>query len=420
MTIALIDCNSFYCSCETAFRPDLEGRPAIVLSNNDGCVVARNKEAKRLQINMAQPFFQIKSIIEKHKVAYFSSNYALYADLSSRVMQTLSEFSPEMEVYSIDEAFVNLEGFNHFDLNLYGKAIKQKVFKDVHIPVSVGIAPTKVLAKIANHIAKKSEKSQGVVDLTHQKFHDRALEMVAVEDIWGIGRRSASKLRALGLKTAKDFRDYKNEKLILKLFTKTGLQIKHELQGTRCIPIEIFAKKKKQIISSKSFGKPVFELKELNEAVATYITTAAEKLRAQNSITNQLSVYIRTNPYKETQQYFNIASHHFEVGTSDTRKIITAGLDLLEKIYRSGFEYKKAGIVLNEISNKSEVQMDLFEKGDCDSSESLMDTMDLINKINGRGTLKSAACGVESKWQMARDFQSPCYTTRWSDVLKVK
>lgn len=263
MPIALVDCNSFYCSCETIFRPDLEKRPVIVLSNNDGCVVSRNALAKKVAINMAEPFYKIKNLIEQNNVAYFSSNYPLYADISSRVMKILSTFTPDMEVYSIDEAFLNLDGFNHLSLNSYGHAIKEKVYKDVHIPVSVGIASTKVLAKIANHIAKKSPKANGVVDLSSRKFHDIALSMTKVEDIWGIGRSSAAKLSAIGIRTAKDFRDYKNDKQIIKLLTKVGMQIKNELNEIPCIPIEDFAEKKKQIIPQADFYS--YEAKYIDE-----------------------------------------------------------------------------------------------------------------------------------------------------------
>ncbi len=419
MAIALVDCNSFYCSCEIAFRPDLEKRPVVVLSNNDGCVVSRTNSAKKLNIKMAQPLFQIKNIIKRNNVAFFSSNYALYADMSSRVMGILAQFTPEMEVYSIDEAFLNLDGFGHLDLNTYGAAIKKKVFQDVHIPVSVGIAQTKVLAKLANHIAKKSVKANGVVDLTQTRFHDRALSIVAIEDIWGIGRQSANKLRLLGIKNAKDFRDFKNERLIGKLLTKVGLQIKQELQGIKCFPLSLYVEKKKQIISSRTFGRPVFDLEDLRESIANYITTAAEKLRNQGSIATKLTVYIRTNPFKNTPQYYNFGNKNFLSGTSDTRKLITEGLEILESIYRPGFEYKKTGISLSDLRDKELCQVNFFDEVDSKKDDVLMSTMDNINSREGKNTLKSAACGLNSTWWMAREFKSPCYTTRWSDILKV-
>lgn len=404
------------------FRPDLEypqNRAVIVLSNNDGCVVARNKAAKALGIQMAQPFYQIKELVQERKVVFFSSNYALYGDLSSRVMQTLSQFSPEMEVYSIDEAFLGLEGFKDYDFLVYGKSIKQKVYKDIHIPVSVGIAPTKVLAKIANHLAKKYDQTEGVVDLSNSRFHDKALSLVSVEDIWGVGRQSATKLRALGVKNAKDFRDFPNEKLIEKLFTKIGLQIKHELQGVACIPLELFAEKKKQIISSRTFGHPVYHIEELRESVANYITTAAERLRKQESVTTLLSVYLRTNPFKNTPQYYNIGSYSFTSGTSDTRKLIRAGFSILDQIYRPGFEYKKTGVLFNHLHDKSGVQLSLFDPGDSAKDDTLMQVIDQINKREGRNSVKWAACGIENRWSMARHFTSPCYTTRWSEIIRV-
>lgn len=418
--MALVDCNSFYCSCEIAFRPDLEKRPVVVLSNNDGCVVSRNQLAKDLNIKMAQPFYEIKDIIHRYGVSYFSSNFALYADLSSRIMRTLAYFSPEMEIYSIDEAFLDLSGFEHYDLRTYGQLIQDKIYKNIHIPVSIGIAPTKVLTKIANYLAKKSAKAKGVVDLSSAKFHDIALSMVPIEDVWGIGYRSASKLKILGIKNALQFRDYSNEKQIEKLLTKVGLQIKYELKGVSCLPIELFAEKKKQIISSRTFGRPVYSFIELEQAVATYITTAAEKLRSQKSVTSLLTVYIRTNPFKGGPQYYNLGSRHFFSGTWDTRKLIAAGLEILEDIYKPGFEYKKAGVMLNNINDKMENQLALFGKFDSKKDDQLMEAVDKINNRNGRGTVKIASCGIEQQWGMSREFKSPCYTTRWGDIPKVR
>lgn len=416
--IALVDCNSFFCSCEIVFRPDLEGKAVIVLSNNDGCVVSRTNQAKVLGIKMGQPFYQIKDLVKRSNVHFFSSNYSLYSDFSSRVMQTLSTFTPELEIYSIDEAFLNLDGFS--DLFQYGKLIRNTLYKNVHIPVSVGIAQTKVLAKIAAFLCKRREEMDGVVDLSNPKMHDHALELVPVENIWGIGRQSANKLRLLGIRNAKEFRDFKDESYILKLLNKLGLQIKHELQGINCIPVEVFAKKKKQIISSKTFGVPVYTFEALREAVASYITTAAEKLRKQNSLASTLGVYIKTNPFKDTLQYYNIASISFPAATFDTRKLIAGGSEILKQIYRPGYEYKKAGIILDNLKDKDQLQLNLFEKPDSDLDIKLMQVIDLINKKQGKDCIKLAACGVKQDWAMARNFKSPSYTTRWSEIRKVK
>ena len=422
MAIALVDCNAFFCSCEIAFRPDLEARPVIVLSNNDGNVVARNRQAKALGIAMAAPFFQLRELITRHQVAYFSSNYALYADMSARVMQTLAPFSPQMEIYSIDEAFLSLKGMEDFNLTALGQSIKQKIWQDVHIPVSVGIAPTKVLAKLANHLAKTSTKAQGVVDLSSKKYHDQALALVPVEEIWGIGRQSAAKLRYLGIRTAKDFRDYPHNGQIQKLLTKVGGQIQQELQGTSCLPLQEFAAKKKQIISSRSFGHPVYLLEELQEAVANFITTAAEKLRAQASECSLLSVYVQTNPFKNTPQYYNLATGPFAAPTADTPHLIKRGWQLLASIFRPGYEYKKAGIWLGEISDVSGRQMDLFGAGDSPLQQQAMATCDRINQRFGPKAIQPAACGARNTqqlWKTLRSHQSPHYTTAWSDILKV-
>jgi DNA polymerase V len=419
---ALVDCNSFYCSCEQVFRPELEGKAVAVLSNNDGCVVSRTPEAKKLQIKMGTPYFQVKHFVENKKLHCFSSNYALYADLSSKVMQTLAQFTPHLEVYSIDEAFLDLSGMKDYDLHLYAKAMKEAVLKNVHIPVSVGIGPTKVLSKLANHLAKKSKKAQGIVDLSLKKYQDLALQRVSIEDVWGIGSASAAKLKMIGIKTAKDFRDYKNTAHIQRLLTIVGRKIQEELKGESCLPLEEFAAKRKQILSSKTFSQTITDLEQLKEAVSTYTSTAAEKLRKQDSLCSLIHVHIRTNPFQNTTQYYNQSYQVLLSPTSDTRKLIKAALKALESIYIPHYEYKKAGIILGNIVDKDQVQLNFLDPAQSDSfsDDQLMKSMDYINQTQGKDTLKVGSCGINPPWKMLRDFKSPSYTTRWSDILKVK
>ena len=415
---ALVDCNSFFCSCERLFRPDLAQRPVGVLSNNDGCFVSRTNELKELGVPMGAPYFQVKDICRRNNVAVFSSNFSLYTNMSDRVMCTLSEFTPTIEVYSVDEAFLDLTGFQN--LESYARKIKAQVERHTGIPVSVGIAPTKTLAKIANHIAKKSQKAQGVVSLIDPHLQSLALERVQVEDIWGIGRANSQKLRQLGLKTAKDFRDYQNHRQIQKLMTKVGLQTKEELAGLPRFELNIVGVAKKEIMSSRSFGQSVRDLSDLRQAVAQYASKACEKLRKQQSVCRSLDVYARTSPFANTPYYSALESAQLLSPTSDTRKIVRYALQSLESLYRAGYDYKKAGIRLHDISPQREAQMSLLEPADDLRSEALMKCMDQINQRDGAGTILVAACGVNSvKWQMNRNHHSPRYMTGWSELRKV-
>lgn len=417
---AMIDCNSFFCSCERLFDPTLKDRPVIVLSNNDGCAVARTPEAKALGIKMGEPYFKIRDLCDKHRVAVFSSNFSLYTNLSDRVMNVLKDLGTQIEVYSVDEAWIDITGLTN-DYLAYGRKIKNIVERAVGIPVGVGIAPTKTMSKLANHIAKKSTKAQGVVDLTNSKYWDEALKRVAVEDIWGIGFKSAQKLNALGLKTAYDFSRYHNEVLIQKLLNKTGLQRKQELQGIRCFELDLIASKKKVIRSSRTFGAPVYEKNDLKQAVANFVTAACEKLRAQQSVCSTITVFARTSPYKNTPQYYAYEGAHLEVATKDTRKLIKAAWSLVDQFYRGGFEYKKAGVELHNIIDESEAQLNLFTPCDSKKDDELMRLMDRLNYYEGHEALKSLACGVNNKaWRMLRDYKSERFTTSWWELPKVK
>ncbi|MBL6988424.1 MAG: Y-family DNA polymerase [Bacteriovoracaceae bacterium] len=418
---ALVDCNSFFCSCERLYRPDLHKRPIIVLSNNDGCAISLTKEAKALGLKMGAPYFRMKQLCEQHQVAVFSSNFSLYTDLSRRVMETIYELTPEIEIYSVDEAWSNLTGIASVDK--HGRMLKETIELNTGIPVSVGIAPTKTLAKIANHIAKKSDRAGGVVSLMEKKYQDIALERVPVGNIWGIGRRNSLKLRLIGIKTAKDLRDYPNEKEIQKKFTKVGIMIKHELQGICCFPFnDKEAKKKKEILSSRTFGTPVYRKKDLQESVANYVSYASEKLRKQQSLCSIVEVFARTNPHKEeVQQYYAFNYHKALTATSDTRKLIKSAFCALEKLFKSGIEYKKAGVRLSNLTDREEVQLNIFEQMDSTKDDALMTVIDKINTIEGSRLIKSAACGVNNEaWAMLRSFKSPRYTTSWLELPTVK
>lgn len=416
--IALVDCNSFYCSCERVFNPSLERKPVIVLSNNDGCAVARSDEAKAVGIRMGDPFFKIKYICKKHNVKVYSSNYALYGDMSRRVMRILNEYTPEIEIYSIDEAFLSFKGISK-NLITYSLEIKDKVKMYTGIPVSVGIGPTKVLAKVANQWAKKNKISTcGVFQIGLDKSSDEVLKKFPVADVWGIGRKSAEKLSRLSVKTAYDLK-YSNESVIQKVLTIVGRRIVDELRGVSCIDLELDIAAKKQIVSSRSFGKPIFEKNDLRESIANHVTTACEKLRKQKCITGTLLVFVQTNPYKNIPQYYNSATMDLLTGTSSTNKLIRYAFVCLDQVYKTSFEYKKVGIIFMDIRPKALSQLDFFSTHDSFKDDQLMKTIDRINEIQGRGAVKFAACGVSQFWKMLSEMKSQNFTTRWSELLKI-
>lgn len=413
---ALIDCNSFYCSCERLFRPDLEGKAVVVLSNNDGCAIARTQEAKDLGIKMGEPYFKIKNKFKKGEVTYFSSNFANYTNISQRVMNTIKDSSPKIEVYSVDEAFTDVTGIK--DLKTYGVNLKDKILKNIGIPVGVGIAPTKVLAKLANGIAKKSKKANGVVILNTIALQDIAMKMVKIEDVWGIGRQSSIKLQKLGIKTAYDFKIYSNERLIQGLLTKVGLQIKHELMGIPCLKLEKTTPKKKEIMCSRTFGQSVFDIDVLKESVANYITNAASKMRKQDSHCTFMSVFARTSPFRNIPQHYLYEAFKLVNPTSDTRLLIQKAFELIDKGYEKGIEYQKAGVKLSGFYEVSEFQLDFLSEGDSLESIELMKTLDSINLKLGEDKVRSMACGFDKKaWAMNRDHKSPRYLTRWDELF---
>ena len=416
---ALVDCNNFYVSCERVFNASLEGKPVVVLSNNDGCVIARSNEAKALGIKMGAPFFQNKDLFKKNNVQFYSSNYALYGDMSCRVMNTLQQFTPDLELYSIDEAFLSLDGFSN--LTQYGHRIRSTVKKHTGMPVSIGIAPTKTLAKVANKIAKKDLTLQGVLDLASVRDMDRLLETVAVEDIWGIGGRYAARLQGHGITNARQLK-YADDAFVQKTMTIMGLRTVHELRGEPCIELEQCPPPKKAIGCSRSFGTPVEALEELLESVSDYVSRAAEKLRAQNCAASSVQVYLTTNRFKNEPQYANCLSCTLAAPSSYTPELIGCAQTCLKAIYRKGYHYKKTGILLTGLMPAKGLQLGLFagHRAAVSQQKAIMQAVDGLNQRYGRKTVQFASSGIDKRWKMLQSFKSPCFTTRWGELQTVK
>jgi DNA polymerase V len=414
---ALVDCNNFYASCERVFNPSLKTRPVIVLSNNDGCVVALSAEAKKIGIPFASPYFKIKPLVEKHKIAVFSSNYTLYADMSHRVMTILTLFSPEVEVYSIDEAFLSLTGMK-CNLYEYGREIRETVMKWTGLPVSVGIAHTKTLAKAAAHLAKKDPSCGGVLDMT---MDDRSeyLKKINVGSIWGVGPKYAEKLNSRGIYTAADFITA-DDRWVRSHMTIVGLRTLMEMRGHSCMALDDAPSPKKAIVSSRSFGQSVESLESLRQSVSSYAARAAEKIRGEKGLAGVVTVFIMTNRFKDDPQYGASLSCELPEASSNTPVITRYALALLNRLYKEGYRYNKAGVMLSGIVASRDLQMNLFlsdrERGD----SSLMETVDKVNRSRGSGTLFYASAGTERPWSMRREFLSPAYTTRWEDFVVIK
>jgi DNA polymerase V len=418
--IALVDCNNFYVSCERVFNPGLEGRPVIVLSNNDGCVVARSNEVKKLGVIMGTPAFKCRDLIKKYDVKVFSSNYALYGDMSQRVMETLSQFTPEMEIYSIDEAFLSFTGFRSLDLCEYARHIRSTIRKWTGIPVSIGVGSSKTLAKIANRIAKKNPEHDGVFSILNHPDMDRFLGGLEVGDIWGIGDQYAKFLIRNGIRTALQFRNA-NDEFIRDNMTVVGLRIVHELRGVSCIPLETAHPPRKGIVSSRSFGRPVKTLADLRESVADYMSSAAERLRGQKSVASFIHVFIATNRFKNEPQYSNFITQRLPVPTASTQDLIKYALANLLKIYRPGYRYKKAGIMLSGIMPDNQAQLDLFTPFKYQANRKvIMGAMDEINQRWGSDTVQFAASGIGQLWQMKQSRKTPRFTTQWSEIPVVR
>ncbi|WP_354672495.1 translesion error-prone DNA polymerase V subunit UmuC [Vibrio metschnikovii] len=418
---ALVDCNNFYASCEKLFRPDLKDTPVVVLSNNDGCVVARSREAKSLGIKMGVPVFQIKAEMQRHGIFAFSSNYALYADLSSRVMRTLEEMAPRVEVYSIDEAFLDLTGIESaISLVEFGQQVRARIGHWIGITVCVGIAPTKTLAKLANHAAKKYPATQGVVDLTNPDRQRRLLALVPVDDVWGVGRRLSKRLNALGITTALDLANA-SPRAIRDQFSVVLERTVRELNGESCIELEEIPPTKKQIVCSRSFGEKVTQFELLREAVCEYATRATEKLRKEQQQAKVMTVFIRTSPFKDNEpQYSSSASGELLIPSCDTRDFIELANHLLKRIWKDGFRYAKAGVMLSDFYDPGMFQPGLFDDVSTRSnSQQLMSVLDTINQ-SGAGKVFFAGQGTKKDWSMKREHLSPAYTTRWDQLPRVK
>jgi DNA polymerase V len=411
--IALVDCNNFYVSCERVFRPDLYSKPVIVLSNNDGCVVSRSNEAKALGVKMGVPVFQISELIKQHGITVFSSNYVLYADMSNRVMMILQQFSPIYEMYSIDESFLDLSGFA--DINDRAQLIRQKVSQDTSIPVCVGIGGTKTLAKLANFVAKRHPRSNGTFNFNQLSSSqlNSVLRNIPINEIWGIGRRLTSSLNQIGIDSVIQLRDAEISSMRQRFGVVMEKTIR-ELRGECCIEFEDIAPPKKQIINSRSFGRTVTEIEDLQDALSHFISNAAKKLRDQNSIAAMLQVFIQTDRFRtDRQQYCPSVSIPLVTPTADTMVLQHWTLAGLNSIFKSGLHYKKAGVILSEICNKSHYQADLFSNAN--EKQELMKTLDALNTRYGRGTVKLSQDGSRHSWKMRQERKSPEYTTNWDD-----
>lgn len=414
---ALVDINSFYASCETVFRPELRHRPVVVLSNNDGCVIARSAAAKRLGINMAAPYFKIRHLLDQHGVAVFSSNYGLYADMSHRVMTLLEEMAPAVEMYSIDEAFLNLAGVSHpVSLEQFGREVRLRLQQCTKLTAGVGIAPSKTLAKLANHAAKRWNKTGGVVDLSSALRQRKLLALTPVEEVWGIGRRLGRSLRAMGIGTALQLADASTA-LIRKNFSVVLERTVRELRGEPCLEVEEAPAVKQQILCSRSFSTRIGRYQDMREAVCSYAVRAAEKLRGERQYCRQVSVFLRTSPHATDRPFYgNQASGQIAFPTNDTRDIIAQAIRCLDAIWQEGHRYMKAGIVLGDFYDSGVAQLNLFEPFSCHPhGEALMAALDQLNR-SGRGKVWFAGQGIRQRWQMKRDMLSPAYTTRLSDL----
>ena len=415
--IGLVDVNNFYVSCERVFNPKLEGIPVIVSSNNDGCAVARSLEAKVLGIKMGAPIFKIKELINQKGGKVFSSNYALYGDMSSRFVQLLEQYTPEVEQYSIDESFLHFKGFERYDLTKHCQHLVQQIKKNLGLPVCIGLAPTYTLSKVANHYAKTLKVPGGVLQLSEPYHKQQALKQLPVNEIWGIGSRISSKLNEMNITNAWHL----HESDLKFMQNKFGVVIERtilELRGIPAITLNAMDTPKKQIVCGRSFGSSITELSELKSAFGQFIHESARKLRQQRSLAGSLTVFIRTNAFKpDESQYSASNTFTFAVPENDTRLILNAATELLAPIYKSGFKYKKAGIMLNNLSFDYGVQDDIFNQRM--GNQKLMNVLDAINRRHGKNIIQFGSANLSSTWTMKQDRLSPRYTTRWTDLPKV-
>ena len=418
---AIVDCNNFYASCERLFAPHLIGKPIAVLSNNDGCVIARSNEAKALGVTMGMVYFKARRFLEQQGVTVFSSNYALYGDLSQRVMDVLSQFTPTMEVYSIDEAFLDLSGFEHRGLNDYAQEIRQTVEQWTGIPVSIGIGSTKTLAKVANRACKKNPELNGVMNLSGHPDIDSVLNNVELGDVWGVGRRLNKRLSDEGLSTALDLSQMDTHD-IRRRYNVVLARTVDELKGISCLDLETIVPDRQQVLCSRSFGVRVTEEKDMRKALGNFASRAAEKLRKQNLLANALNVHISTSPFDGSVNYHNSVTMKLPFSTDDTQVLSGYAQTLLSEIYREGLSYQRGGVLLMDLEPYRNAQYEIFEdKVRSERSDKLMKTLDVVNQQMGRGTLRLGREGFEKDgWRMRQRLKSPNYTTQADELMKIQ
>ena len=416
--IALADCNNFYASCERVFNPALKNKPVIVLSNNDGCVIARSNEAKAIGIRMGEPVFKARELIEQNNVNVFSTNFALYGDMSKRVMSLLSSMSPDIEIYSIDEAFMDFSGIQ--DCFKLGFEMRDTVARHTGIPISIGVAKTKTLAKVANYYVKHHTEKDVCVLHDKNQIGD-ILKSMPVSKVWGIGSRYAKMLNSYGVKDAFDFISL-DENWVLKKMTIMGLKIQRELKGDPCVSIDTNPSPKKNICTSRSFGVKVTEIQSLKESISSHAARCAEKLREQKGCARYISVIIKTNPFNKLDDYYcGYKTINFNVPTNDTMDIVGAAEILLDSIYKKGLVYKKSGVIVGDIIPQNQIQLNMFETDQNRiKRDSLNSAVDLINQSIGRNTVHIGSQGIARVWQLKQEKLSPCYTTKWGDLLRVR
>ncbi len=416
--IALIDANNFYVSCERVFNAKLKHQPVVVLSNNDGCIISRSNESKALGVKMGEPFFKARPLLAQHEVQVFSSNYELYGDMSARVMEVLQEFSDEVEIYSIDEAFVGLQAANQEALTKLGREIKEKIYRYTGVPVSVGIAENKTLAKVAAYHAKRSVKANGVLNLAQSAYRQIALQRTPVEEIWGIGRRYAKFLNAHKIETAEELIRAQDD-WIRQNLTVVGLKTVHELRGTSCFPLELTAPAKQSITVSRSFGHDVESFDEVREAIAFFTARAGEKLRRQQLSAASITVFLQTNRFKKENFYSNSASFNLSPLTDSTPELMELAQRGIAQIFRPGFAYKKAGLILNNLQETKKLTLRLLDQPSHERMQELMKAVDRVNAKHGKDKIQFGAFKTQGKWRGLRGGRSSRFTTNWQEILTV-
>ena len=414
--VALIDCNSFYVSCERLFNPKINNKPVVVLSNNDGCVISRSTEAKKIGIKMGEPYFKVKELVRKNNVHIFSSNYGLYGDISRRVMKTLKSFSDKIEIYSIDEAFVDLAHVKENELENYGKKIRERILKWTGIPTSVGISNTKTLSKVANHIAKRNET--GVMYLN--KNIDESLKKFHISDIWGVGKQLSKLYIKNGINTAYKLKNISNS-WVKKSTNVLGAKTVMELRGITCINLEMQETKRKSCCVSRSFGKKVESLEKLKESITTHCLNAAEKIRNDDQITRSITIYIRTSPFDKNRKYYsNSIIIDLPIATSNSLELVKAAINGLKKIYKYGYFYQKAGIILSKLTESSENELNLLAPIMENKSQTLMKAIDFTNAKYGRNAISIAQAGINNSWKMRREYSSKIDTASFDSLPKIR